>query len=164
MISEPEISFREERLYMGIRALAPFRGMFAVRDELLKELRPWVNQHGIAEQGPYFLRYHVIDMEGQMDIEVGFVVSDHLPEDKRVKPGSLPSGNYATLVYSRYGMRGNKALIKWARANQIQWDRWDDSAGDAFRCRYEAYLTDYRVEPRKSKWQVELAIKIADES
>ncbi len=83
MISEPEITFREERLYMGIRTPAPFRGMFAVRDELLKELRLWVNQHGISEEGPYFLRYHVIDMAGQMDIEVGFVVSSHLPADER---------------------------------------------------------------------------------
>jgi effector-binding domain-containing protein len=164
MISEPEITFREERPYMGIRTPAPFRGMFAVRDDLLKDLRLWVDRHGIAEEGPYFLRYHVIDMEGQMDIEVGFVVSGHLPADDRVKPGILPSGNYASLIYSRYGMRANKALITWAQANRIRWERWDDVAGDAFRCRYEAYLTDYRVEPRKSKWQVELAIKIADES
>jgi len=35
-------------------------------------------------------------------------------------------------------------------------------AGDAFACRYEAYLTDYQVEPRKTKWQVDLAIKLAD--
>lgn len=162
MIGKPEITFREARLYMGIRTPAPFRGMFAVRDSLLKELRLWVNEQGIAEQGPYFLRYHVIDMEGQMDIEVGFVVSAHLPAAERIKPGILPAGNYASLIYSRYGMRGNKALINWARENNIEWDRWDDPAGDAFRCRYEAYLTDYRREPRKSKWRVELAIKIAD--
>lgn len=162
MIGEPEITFRAQRLSMGIRTIAPFRGMFAVRDELLKELRIWVGKHGITEEGPFFLRYHVIDMNNQMDIEVGYVVSEHLTGDDRVTPGILPAGNYASLIYTRYGMRGNKALINWAKENGIQWDRWDDPAGDAFRCRYEAYLTDYRIEPRKSKWQVELAIKIAD--
>jgi effector-binding domain-containing protein len=136
--------------------------MFAVRDELLKELRLWVQKHGIAEEGPYFLRYHIIDMNGQMDIEVGYVVSKHLAGDSRVKLGVLPAGNYASLTYSRYGMRANKTLMNWAKENHIQWDRWDDPAGDAFRCRYEAYLTDYRVEPKKSRWQVELAVKLAD--
>jgi effector-binding domain-containing protein len=162
MIGDPEIKFREQRLSMGIRTIAPFRGMFAVRDELLKELRLWVQRHGIADEGSYFLRYHVIDMNNQMDIEVGYVVSKHLTGDDRVTPGVLPEGNYASLTYTRYGMRGNKALINWAKQNGIRWDRWDDPAGDAFGCRYEAYLTDYRIEPRKSEWQVELAIKIAD--
>jgi effector-binding domain-containing protein len=97
-----------------------------------------------------------------MDIEVGYVVSKHLIGDERVTPSVLPAGNYASLIYTRYGMRGNKALINWAKENDIHWDRWDDPAGDAFRCRYEAYLTDYRIEPRKSQWQVELAIKLAD--
>jgi len=27
--------------------------------------------------------------------------------------------------------------------------------GDGFRCLYEAYLTDYRLEPKKSVWEVE---------
>ena len=108
------------------------------------------------------MRYHVIDMENLMDIEVGYVVSRHFPAEGRVQPGSLPAGNYACLTYSRYALRANKALIIWARENGIRWDRWDDPAGDAFRCRYEAYLTDYRLEPRKSAWMVELAIKLAD--
>lgn len=162
MIGEPEITFREERPYMGIRTIAAFQGMFAVRDELLKELRLWVQKNGIAEEGPYFLRYHVIDMNNQMDIEVGIVLSRPLAGDDRVRPGILPAGHYAILIYSRYGMRANKALIQWAKENGVQWDRRDDPSGDAFRCRYEAYLTDYRIQPRKSEWKVELAIKIAD--
>jgi effector-binding domain-containing protein len=162
MIGDPQIMYREQRLSMGIRTIAPFRGMFAHRDDLFTELRLWVQKNDIAEEGPYFLRYHVIDMDNQMDIEVGYVVSRHLPAEGRVKPGSLPAGNYASLTYSRYGLRANKALITWAKENGIRWDRWEDPAGDAFRCRYEAYLTDYRLEPRKSQWMVELAIKIAD--
>lgn len=91
MIGDPEITFREQRLTMGIRTIAPFRGMFAVRDALLKELRLWVTAHEISEEGPYFLRYHVIDMNNQMDIEVGYVVSTHLAGDERVAPRVLPA-------------------------------------------------------------------------
>ena len=34
---------------------------------------------------------------------------------------------------------------------------------DNFRCRYEMFLTDPKVEPRKTKWSIELAIKLVDE-
>ena len=164
MISEPEIAYRDEKQYLGIRTVAPFRGMFAVVEKLLKELRAYVKTHGVAEQGPFFLRYHVIDMKGPMDIEVGFIVSLPLPGDARVRPGVLPAGRYASLTYSGNGLAGHKALIGWAHANGVAWDRWDDNAGDGFRCRYEAYLTDYRLEPRKKRWDVDLAIKVADDT
>jgi effector-binding domain-containing protein len=162
MITEPKISFRTERQYVGIRVKTPFNGMFATVDRLLKELRSWVKAPGIADEGPFFLRYHVIDMEGMMDIEVGFMVQEPLVGDERVKPNVLPQGQYASLTYTRYAMRGNKALIGWIKENNIRVDRWEDKEGDAFACRYEAYLTDYRVEPRKKEWNVELAIKVAD--
>lgn len=160
---EPKIVLHSERQYVGIRVKTLFKGMFAVVDKLLKELRQWVKTHGIAEEGPFFLRYHVIDMEGMMDIELGFVVRKPLRGDDRVKPGVLPKGRYASLIYTRYAMRGNKTLIEWIKENNIKVDCWDNKEGDVFACRYEAYLTDYRVEPRKSAWHVELAIKVADE-
>ena len=137
--------------------------MFATVDNLLKELRNWVKAHRIADEGPFFLRYHVIDMEGMMDIELGFIVREPLSGDDRVKPNLLPKGRYASLTYTRYAMRGNKALIEWIKQNNLKVDRWDDKEGDAFASRYEAYLTDYRVEPRKKEWNVDLAIKLADE-
>lgn len=164
MITEPQISRHGERQYVGIRVKTPFKGMFAVVDKLLKELRLWVKAHGIADEGPFFLRYHIIDMEGMMDIELGFMVRNPLGGDDRVKPGVLPKGRYASLTYSRYALRGNKALIGWIKENNVKIDRWDDQEGDAFACRYEAYLTDYRVEPRKSAWEIELAIKVADDA
>ena len=163
MIGEPRIEYREERRYMGIRTIAPFNGMFAVVDKLLKQLRTWVKQHGMAEEGPFFLRYHVIDMNGPMDIEVGFMVSQHSAENEQVKPGVLPAGRYACLSYSGSGLKGNKTLIEWARQKGLEWDRWNDPAGDGFRCRYEAYPEQVRLVPRKTR-NVELAIKIAGDS
>lgn len=164
MFTEPKISLFNERPYVGIRVKTPFKGMFAVVDKLLKELRAWVKMHGIADEGPFFLRYYVIDMAGMMDVEVGFMVEKPLEGDDRVKPGVLPAGKYAHLTYSRYALRGNKALLGWIQENNVNVDRWDDEEGDAFACRYEAYFTDYRVEPRKSAWEVELAIKVADDA
>jgi effector-binding domain-containing protein len=161
MIGEPRIEHRAERRYMGIRTGTPFKGMFAVVDTLLTELRPWVKQHGLAEQGPFFLRYQVIDMNGPMDIEVGFFVAQQLPGNERIKPGVLPAGRYACLTYSGSGLKGNKALIEWASTNGIAWDRWDDPSGDGFRCRYEAFPVQVGLVPRKTQ-NVDLAIKVAE--
>jgi effector-binding domain-containing protein len=161
-IGAPGIEHRPARHTVGIRIVTPFEGMFAQVDILLKALREWVDHKGLAEQGPYFLRYHTIDMAGDMDIEVGFVVSMPEVADGRIQPGVLPAGRYAHLTYSRYALRGNQALSIWAKENHIALDCTVTPAGEAFACRYEAYLSDYRVEPRKTKWQVDLAIKLVD--
>jgi hypothetical protein len=34
---------------------------------------------------------------------------------------------------------------------------------ESYKCRREAYLTDYRIEPGKLLWDVEMSIKIADD-
>jgi effector-binding domain-containing protein len=163
MIGEPRIEQHLERPYVGIRTVVPFKGMFAETDLLFKELRLWVIRQGLEDAGPFFLRYHVIDMEGPMDIEVGFLVAEPQAGDERVKPGVLLAGRYACLTYSGGGLRANRALIEWAKKEGIVWDRQNVQSGDAFRCRYEAYPMHTRLVPRKTK-DVELAIKIADDS
>lgn len=162
-IGTPKIEYRAEKPYLGIRTTTPFEGMFAVVTSLLKELRKWVNQHSIADKGPFFLRYYQIDMKGQMDIEVGFLITTPLAGDERIKPGRLPAGRYANLIYSGNGLQGHKALLDWAKANNLTLDRWHAPTGDVFGCRYEAYLTDYRIEPRKKLWEIDLAIKLAED-
>jgi effector-binding domain-containing protein len=163
MIGEPKIDERPEIPYIGIRIQTPMKGMFGEVNKLFKELDRWMTKQGVVPAGPSLLRYHIIDMRGEMDIEVGIPVTETVTGDERVKPGVLPAGRYASLIYSGSGLQGNKALVEWARDNGIRWDRWDDPKGDAFRCRYEAYLTDPKIEPRKTKWDIEVAIKIADD-
>ena len=83
--------------------------------------------------------------------------------DNRVKQNVIPAGRYATLIYTgrNNAYKGNKALVEWAKANGIAWDRWDDPKGDAFRCRYESYLTDRLAEADNKKWDTDVAIKVA---
>jgi effector-binding domain-containing protein len=163
MIGTPQIDERQEQTYMGIRTQTPMKGLSKVITKLLKELNGWAKIHDVEPAGPPILRYHVIDMSGDMDIEVGIPVTQALPADGQVQPGKLPAGRYASLIYSGSGYAGNKALIEWAKANGIAWDRWDDEKGDAFRARYETFLTDPKIEPRKTKWHLEVAIKVADD-
>lgn len=160
--TEPKIDTRPEQPYLGIRTQTPMKGMFKVVDNLFKELGLWQKQHGIDSAGAPFLRYHVIDMEGVMDIEVGIPVAAAISGDECVSAGILPAGRYASLIYVGNGYTGNKTLIEWAKANGLAWDAWDDPAGHAFRSRYERYLTDPKIQPLKSKWEVEVAIKLVD--
>ncbi|WP_171075297.1 GyrI-like domain-containing protein [Nonomuraea basaltis] len=160
LIKPPRIEQRPELPCIGIRLVTPFRGMFKVRDDLLRELYEWLDGRGVAAVGPFFLRLHVIDMEGPMEIEVGAVTPDRLPGDARVSAGVLPAGPYATLTYRDHARRANSALIDWAKANGVVFDRSDDPMGDRFTCRYEAYVTDPRTEPRKTRWEVELNIRV----
>jgi effector-binding domain-containing protein len=162
-VSQPRIDYRTEKSYMGIRTQVPMKGMFQVVDKLRREMSTWLKQQGVEPAGPPFLRYHVIDMAGEMDIEVGIPVATVLPGDGRVSANVLPEGRYASVIYVGNGLTGNKTLIEWAKANGIVWDRWEDPKGDAFRSRCETYLTDPKTEHRKTKWEIEVAIKLPDD-
>src|SRR5215475_7476364 len=125
-LGKPKVDERTEVQYMGIRTQTQFKGMFKVVDKLFKEMRAWMKKQNVELAGPPFLRFHVIDMEGEMDIEVGFPVATTLAGDGRVCPGTVPGGRYASLIYIGNGYTGNKALIEWARDSGLKWDRWDD--------------------------------------
>ena len=161
ILEEPHVARRAETAYVGIRCVTPFRGILSRRDQLLGELFGWLDHNGGAKAGPAFLRLHVVDMNGPMDIEVGAITDEPMEGDDRVRAGVLPAGRYATLTYRDHSIRANRMLIDWARANGHVFDRREDPAGDLFACRYEAYRTDARKEPRKTKWAVELNVLLA---
>ena len=156
VVRAARVESRPEVPYLGTRCLTPFRGMLRVRDELLAELGSWVAQSGVVVVGYGFLRLHTVDMSGSMEIEVGLVTPEARRGADLVRSGSLPAGRCATLTYVDHAMRANRALMEWARANAVTFDRWDVPEGDRFACRYEAYLTNRKIEPKKTKWHVEL--------
>ena len=162
IIEPARVEQRPERMYVGIRVVTPFRGMLKVRNELLQELCEWIEESGTETIGHGFLRLHVINMDGPMDLEAGYFTGSRCKGGGRVRPGSMPAGRYATLTYRDHSLRANRALSEWARDNGLEFDRHNVPEGDAFACRYEAYLTDPSVEPRKTKWNVELATRVTD--
>src|SRR5437773_11206707 len=96
IIEPPWIVERAEMPYLGIRVVTPFREMLATRDRLLDELYTWIDRKDGLEAGRFFLRLHVVDMSGSMDIEVGVTTAERVAGDDRVRPGVLPAGHYAT--------------------------------------------------------------------
>ena len=161
VIGPVSIVEKRDRHYAGIRLETPFPGMFAVATKALKTLRRWSKANGQQEEGPYFLRYYHCDMSATMEIEAGFVTTSAPSGHADVKAGVLPGGHYASLIYRGNGLRGNQALMQWGRDTGTKFDAIDPKLPESYVCRYEAYLTDYRLEPRKLLWDVELSIRIA---
>jgi effector-binding domain-containing protein len=160
IVRPARVEERPERPYVGIRVVTPFRGMLGVYDDLLKELSARVAQPGTETVEYGFLRLHVIDMSGPMDIEAGLFTVGEQSGDDRVRPGLMPPGRYATLTYRDHAIQANRALLDWVRDSGLTLDRRDEPGGDAFACRYEACLTDPKLEPRKTRREIELAMKL----
>jgi len=162
--TEPTIERRAEQPYVGIRLWIPTKDLSTWTTKLLKELGRWMASKGLEATGPGFHRFYVINMGTEFELEVGVPVAAAVAGDDRVKPGTIPAGRYANLTYTgrNNAYKGNKALVEWARENGVAWDRWDDPRGDAFRCRYESYLTDRLTEPDKASWRTNVAIKVQD--
>jgi effector-binding domain-containing protein len=159
----PKLEDRTEQPYVGIRTQVSTSQFKKIIPEFLGELFGWLEKQGVAPAGAPFMRYHVINMAGKMDVELGVPVAAAVQGDGRIVAGEIPAGRYASLVYSGVtGIAGNKALIEWAGKNEVKWDRWDDPNGDANRSRVEYFLTDPAEEPDRKKWETEVAIKVAD--
>ena len=164
MTTEPKVESRGEQHYMGIRTQVPMKGMSKAIRQLLSEVFAWLEKKGVSPAGPPFIRFHVIDMEALMDIELCVPVAHALEGDGRVSPGVLPAGEYASLMYTgvRNGIKANGALLNWGAEQGLVWDKWDTDKGDAFGGRAEFFLTDPAEEPDQAKWKTEVAIRLAD--
>lgn len=157
-----KIEYQAEQHYMGIRRILPFSGMHPHIEEMQKELETWFKANGIEANGAPFLRYHCIDMQGDMDMEYGIPVQNPHAGTGNIKAASLPAGRYVSHIYTGGGYQGNKVLIEWIKTKNIPVDRWDSAAGDNFASRYEQFLTDPKIEKRKTKIEILLALKLKD--
>ena len=168
MLSEPKIVERREQQYLGIRGSVPMGEIGAFIDGSFPELLAYLEAHGIKTAGPPFLRYNVIDMEGELEIEVGVPVEAQLFSDQgRILTGVLPAGRYGTLTYTgEYAglIDANEALQQWARDEGLEWAWSETERGDRFGSRLEVYLTDPNAEPDPEKWETEVTYLLADES
>lgn len=162
IVKSPWVERRNEEYALEIPVRTPMKGMFQASDKLWKELSKYFSKAGVAEAGPYYLRFRVIDMAGDMGISVGVPVKEPAGGNGRIVPVVLPKGDYACLRYIGHGLVANKLLLTWIRDQKLAMDRWEDPEGDAFRNRRETFLTDRRIQPLKKRWTIELSIKLAD--
>ena len=118
MISRPKVEERTEQPYVALRTQATMHELGTVIPHLLGEVFAWLATQGAAPAGAPFIRYLVINMAAQLDIEVGVPVASAMSGDDRIYASVLPAGRYASLVYTGpYDGNGlveaNAALLEW---------------------------------------------------
>ena len=163
-MSAPEIVTRAEQPYVAIRGqvsmaeLGPFAGRTG-------EVFAWLGARGLDPAGPPLLRYNVIDMARQLEVEAGVPLAAPADGDGDVISGVLPAGRYATVTHVGHPSElagTTKVLLDWAAGQGLTWDMSPDADGDRCGSRLEFYLTDPREEPDMSKWVTQLAFRLAD--
>jgi effector-binding domain-containing protein len=163
-MSAPEIVTRAEQPYVAITGHVTMAeiGPFARRTG---EVFGWLGARGLAPDGPPFLKYNVIDMARQLEIETGVPVAAPVDGGGEIISGVLPAGRYATVTHVGHpselmGVTG--ALLDWAAGQGLTWDVSPDADGERWGSRLEFYLTDPGEEPDMSKWATQLAFRLAD--
>lgn len=162
---QPRTEDRAEQPYAGIRVTVTMAGFPAAADATFPALLRWLAGHGVAPAGPPFIRYHVIDMSAELQVEFGAPVAAPVEGDGQVQPGTVPAGRY--LVLRQAGpydqlIGANAALQDYAKQHGIEFAARDTPAGEAWDGRFEHYLTDPAAEPDAARWQTDVAYLIAD--
>lgn len=165
MLSEPTIEQLPARPYVAIRRKVTMQTIGEVLPALHPNVFAWLARNGISPTGAPFWKYDVIDMEGEMEVEVGSPIADPVPGDDEVAGGVLPAGRYATVWHTGHPselMAATGSLLDWAAARNLKWDRSESEHGERWVSRLEIYETDPREEPDMTKWRTQLAFKLAD--
>lgn len=164
MSATPEIVIRAEQPYVAItgRVSMAELGAFATRTG---EVFAWLGGRGLPPAGPPFLKYNVIDMARQLEVENGVPVAAATGGEGEVISGVLPAGRYATVTHVGHPselFEATRALLDWAAGQGLTWDMSPGETGDRWASRLEIYLSDPREEPDMSKWVTQLAFRLAD--
>jgi effector-binding domain-containing protein len=164
MSAAPEIVEWPARPYVAVLAHVTMATLGAVVPPLNGEVFRWLAERGAEPAGAPFWKYNVIDMDGELEIEAGVTVPQPLAGDGRVAAGTLPAGRYATLIHVGHPgelAEATRRLHDWAAGQGLTWDMSPGEAGERWGSRLEIYLTDPSQEPDMSKWETQLAFRLA---
>ncbi len=123
-----------------------------------------MNEHHVTERPatPYVAVTRSVPMSG---IPVAGPVPRGI-ELAELALGVLPAGRYATVVHVGHpdtleGATGR--LLRWSADAGLTFEVRPGERGGVRGCRLESYLTDPRIEPDTSRWETELAFRLADD-
>jgi effector-binding domain-containing protein len=156
MPAEPRIQWRAAQPYVAVRRVVTMRTIPEIADRLAAR--------GIEPAGAPFLRYRVIEMDRELDMEAGVPVGAVVEGDKDVNFGILPDGQYATVTHVGPFDKlidVTAALLHWGAREGLAWDMTETENGQEWGCRLELYKTNPSEEPDMSKWETELAFRLA---
>src|SRR5215469_10851271 len=145
----PEITQRAAQPYAGISAWVTMATIGSVAHRI-PEIFGWLGARDIAPAGPPFFRYHVVDMERQLQVEAGVPVASAVEDDGAIRAGTLPAGRFAIMTHTGAPdtlAAATAELLDWAEARGLAWDVSRTDAGEQWGCRVEFYLTNPAEQP-----------------
>lgn len=158
MLTEPILETRTAQPYLAIRSSVPMGGIGAVVPHI-DTVREHLARLGVAPSGPPFFRYVVVDMERELEIEVGWTVSAPAPGDgDRIIAGVFPAGVYAVAVHTGHPddlVDATSQLLAWGQREGVVWDATPDQRD--WTARIERYFSNPDEEPDRNQWRTELA-------
>ena len=161
---EPVIAERPAQPYVAIRRLVTMQTMHEIADRI-PDVFGWLGSRGVVPSGAPFLRYNLIDMEGELEVEAGVPVDAPVASDEPILAGVLPAGRYVTVRHCGHPdglIDVTAAVLAWAERRGLGWDVTDTERGQRWNCRLEIFRTDPREQPDPNNWETDLAFRLAD--
>jgi effector-binding domain-containing protein len=163
MATQPEVVQRAEQPYVAIRALVTMQTLGEVLPGLHPEVRRWLRSQGVQPTGQPFFKFNVIDMDRQLEVEVGIPVATAMTGGDQVLAAVLPAGRYATLRHTGHPdtlIDATRTLLDWAEQQGLAWDVEETSEGQRWAARLQIDQDD--PPPDMDAWETELAFRLAD--
>jgi effector-binding domain-containing protein len=143
-MAEPRIETRAEQPYVAIPATCTMATIGADLPPLIGEVFGWLVAREVTPAGDPFWKYDMVDMDRELEVEVGVPVAAPVTGDARVRAGVLPAGRYATVTHiGPYPGLGaaTARLLEWARQQGLAWDMSPrEGGGERWGARLEIYL------------------------
>lgn len=163
---DPRIVELPDRPYLGVRAVCTATTMAVVADRV-PEIIGHVLGSGGALAGAPFVRYHRVGPGDEFDAEAGVPVDDPALATDSLHAGTLPAGRYAVARHTGHldGLvAATDALLAWADARDLPFDRTDTPDGELWGARVEHFLTNPAEEPDPDRHVTELCLRLADDT
>ncbi|MCW6006289.1 GyrI-like domain-containing protein [Micromonospora sp. CPCC 205371] len=160
---EPAITYREAQPYVAMKRLVTMETIPEIADRIA-DVIGWLVGRGVAPAGAPFLKYNVIDMARELEIEAGVPVEREIGGDGTVFGGVLPAGRYLTVTNVGHPdelLGVTAGLLSHAERHGLAWDMTETDAGQRWGCRLEIFHTNPLEEPDLNKWECELAFRLA---
>ena len=163
-MSRYEVVKRDAVPYAAIAIAVPMDRLATV-GPLNGAVFDWLAQQDVAPAGPPFWKYNVIDMAGELELEVGVATATPATADDKVGVGELPAGSYLETTFHGHpdGLQQATAdMLAYADAQALTFDKTDSPTGDRWTARLEYYLSDPDDQPDMTQWDTTLSFKLTD--
>jgi effector-binding domain-containing protein len=163
-LTAPVVVERHEQAYVCAPATVPMAALPVVLPGIFQEVATWARTRGLARGAP-FIRYVRVEMDRDLDIEVGVPVPPGTRGDGGLVAGALPAGRYLkathTGPYERL-LDATARFLAFAEERGLAFDTSRGVRGEEWAARLEVYDTDPAVERDPEAWRTVLAFKLAD--